>query len=367
MEPWYTIRNVDTLDTPALVIYADNVRRNLEVLKTFVSDMDRVRPHIKTNKCPQVARLMMQAEITKFKCATIAEAEMCASAGAPDILVASQLVGPNIARFGQLRQEFPDARFSTICDSMEVARSLSALGVKTGPQVPVYIDLDCGMHRTGIAPDGKALELYRFFATAPGLEVAGIHAYDGHIHEADLSAREKQCNAFNLCLGEFRSRAMKEGLVVPNVIAGGTPTVALHARHKDRDCSPGTYVFWDFGYQQFADLEFDIAALVITRVISKPASDRITLDLGHKSIASENPQPRVQFLNLPNTTPVMHNEEHLVLETPEAANWRVGDVLYGVPRHICPTVALHDFCYPVENGVAGNAWPIEARRRKITI
>ena len=197
--------------------------------------------------------------------------------------------------------------------------------------------------------------------------IAGLHAYDGHIHDADLAARKAQVEQFNTALTEFRQRLVQSGHPVPNTIASGTPTFALHARHKDRDCSPGTYVFWDFGYQRFTDLDFNLAALVLTRVISKPTPNRLCLDLGHKAIAAENPQPRVQFLNLPTATPVMHSEEHLVLETADAAKWNVGDVLYGVPRHICPTVALHDFCYPVENGLAGDPWPIEARRRKITI
>jgi D-serine deaminase-like pyridoxal phosphate-dependent protein len=141
----------------------------------------------------------------------------------------------------------------------------------------------------------------------------------------------------------------------------------MHARQQDRECSPGTYVFWDFGYQRYADLDFQIAALVVTRIISKPTPNCLCLDLGHKSIASENPQPRVQFLNLPNAVAVMHSEEHLVIKTHDTPDWNIGDVLYGVPRHICPTVALHDLCYPVVNGTAGEPWPIEARRRKITI
>jgi D-serine deaminase-like pyridoxal phosphate-dependent protein len=222
------------------------------------------------------------------------------------------------------------------------------------------------MARTGIGP-AEAGEVYEEIMGRPNLHAAGVHAYDGHIHDADLATREKEFAQINQILVDFRSSLINRGIPVPNTIASGTPTFALHARHQDRECSPGTYVFWDFGYEKFTDLKFNLAALVLTRVISKPAANRLCLDLGHKAIAAENPPPRVQFLNLPNATAVMHSEEHLVVETPEAANWKVGDVLYGVPRHICPTVALHDFCYPVENGVAGAPWAIEARRRKITI
>jgi D-threonine aldolase len=311
-------------------------------------------------------RMHLDQGVSKFKCATIAEAEMAASSGAKDILLAAQLAGPNIARFGALRAKFPGTDLSTICDSAEIAEGLSALGKTNGKPLAVYLDLNCGMDRTGTIPGDNAFELYRRLTKLPGLAPAGLHAYDGHIHDADLASREAQFTLFNGRLDEFRERLRKSGLPVPNTIAGGTPTFALHARHKDRECSPGTYVFWDFGYQRFLDLDFQLAALVLTRVISKPTPNRLCLDLGHKAIAAENPQPRVQFLNLTNATPVMHSEEHLVVETPEAEKWSVGDVLYGVPRHICPTVALHDFCYPVENGAAGEPWPIEARRRKIS-
>ena len=366
-KPWHIVSNIADIPSPALLVYPDRILENIRRAIAIAGDPNRLRPHIKTHKCGAIIRMHLELGVTKFKSATIAEAEMAATAGAKDILIAAQLVGPNVKRFGDLRRKFSDVTFSTIFDSAEIATALSTLGKSDSKPVPVYLDLNCGMDRTGTIPDDAAFDLYRQITKLAGLIAAGLHAYDGHIHDADLAAREAQVNQFNSRLTEFRDRLLKAGLPVPNTIASGTPTFALHARHKGRDCSPGTYVFWDFGYQKFTDLDFNIAALVITRVISKPTPNRLCLDLGHKAIAAENPQPRVQFLNLQNAAPVMHSEEHLVLETGEAANWNVGDVLYGVPRHICPTVALHDFCYPVENGLAGPPWPIEARRRKITI
>jgi D-threonine aldolase len=364
---WYSVSNIAAIPSPALVVYPDRVRENIRRAISIVGDPLRLRPHIKTHKCGAIIRMHLELGVTKFKCATIAEAEMAASAGAKDILLAAQLVGPNVKRFGELRTKFPLALFSTICDSLEITQELSNLGKAQREPVRVFLDLNCGMDRTGIVPGAEAVELYRTIAALPSLSAAGIHAYDGHIHDGDLAAREKQFEYFNRSLVTFRGELLSKGLPVPNTIASGTPTFAMHARQQDRECSPGTYVFWDFGYQRYADLDFQIAALVITRVISKPAPNRLCLDLGHKSVASENPQPRVQFLNLPNATPVMHSEEHLVIETADAANWKVGNVLYGVPRHICPTVALHDVCHPIVNGMAGEPWPIEARRRKITI
>ncbi len=364
---WYNVSNIAAIPTPALVVYPDRIRENVRRAITIVGDPLRLRPHIKTHKCGAIIRMHLELGVIKFKCATIAEAEMAAGAGAKDILLAGQLVGPNVKRFGALRQKFPLTLFATICDSLEITQELSDLGKAQREPVRVYLDLNCGMDRTGIVPGAEALELYRTIAALPSLSAGGLHAYDGHIHDGDFAAREKQFEHFNKSLLAFRTDLLDQGLPVPNTIASGTPTFALHARQQDRECSPGTYVFWDFGYQRYPDLDFQIAALVVTRVISKPARNRLCLDLGHKSIASENPQPRVQFLNLPKATPVMHSEEHLVIETPEAESWNVGEVLYGVPRHICPTVALHDVCHPVLNGIAGEPWPIEARRRKITI
>jgi D-serine deaminase-like pyridoxal phosphate-dependent protein len=364
---WYTVSNIAAIPSPALVVYPDRIRENIRRAIAIAGDPQRLRPHIKTHKCGQIIRMHLELGVTKYKCATIAEAEMAAAAGAKDVLLAAQMVGPNVSRFGELRRRFPATQFSTICDSEPIARALSGLGQSLREPVRVFLDLNCGMDRTGIVPGAEALKLYQSLAALPGISVAGLHAYDGHIHDADLTAREQQFQAVNKKLLDFRQKLLELNLPVPITVASGTPSFALHARHHDRECSPGTYVFWDFGYQRYSDLDFLIAALVITRVISKPAPNRLCLDLGHKAIASENPQPRVQFLNLPSATPVMHSEEHLVIEMPEAARWEVGDVLYGVPRHICPTVALHDVCHPIINGSAGEPWPIEARRRKITI
>lgn len=364
---WYIVSNASTIPSPALVVYPDRIRANIQRAVTIAGDPQLLRPHVKTHKCRQIIRMHLELGVTKFKCATIAEAEMAADAGAKDVLVAAQLVGPGIQRFGALRRKFPATLFATICDSAEVAKELSALGVSEHEPVRTYLDLNCGMDRTGIIPGEAAIELHRLLGALPGISVAGLHAYDGHIHDADLASREKQFELVNKSLVGFRNTLLEEPLPVPNTVASGTPSFALHARHKDRECSPGTYVFWDFGYQRYIDLDFQLAALVVTRVISKPTPQRLCLDLGHKAVASENPHPRVQFLNLPDGTPVMHSEEHLVLESADAPNWQIGDILYGVPRHICPTVALHDFCYPVVNGVAGEPWPIEARRRKISI
>ena len=142
----------------------------------------------------------------------------------------------------------------------------------------------------------------------------------------------------------------------------------MYARREDVECSPGTCVFWDAGYaRNLPDLDFLPAAVLLTRVVSKPTPNRLCLDLGHKAVASEMPHPRGVFLDLDDAKPVVHSEEHLVIETSRADHFAVGDCLYGIPWHICPTVALHREAVVVRKGRAEERWKVIARDRALTI
>jgi D-serine deaminase-like pyridoxal phosphate-dependent protein len=155
---------------------------------------------------------------------------------------------------------------------------------------------------------------------------------------------------------------------VPAIVAGGTPTFPIHAAHDDVDCSPGTCFFWDAGYtENLPDLDFQPAALVLTRVASKPGGQRVCLDLGHKAIAAENPHPRVRLFGLEDAVAVGHSEEHLVVETRRAADLQVGTPVYGMPWHICPTVALYNDAVVIRNGRSTGRWSILGRARRITV
>jgi len=116
----------------------------------------------------------MAQGITKFKCATIAEAEMAAGCGAPDMLLAYQPVGPSVHRLIQLVEDFPKTKFSAIADDAHVLRGLSATGVEAGLRLNVLLDIDCGMHRSGVTPGPSALELYRLISSLPGLKPGGL-------------------------------------------------------------------------------------------------------------------------------------------------------------------------------------------------
>jgi D-serine deaminase-like pyridoxal phosphate-dependent protein len=355
MKNWFEVENIAAVDSPGLLIYPERVKENIRILKTFVDDVQRLRPHVKTNKSPEVTRMLVENGITKFKCATIAEAEMLAMNGAKDVLLAHQPVGPKIKKFGELVKKYPAVRFSCLVDDVATAKALG--------NASVYIDLNVGMNRTGIEPE-KAMHLY-----TQCRNVAGLHAYDGQLRDPDLEVRKKQCDEGFARVVKLQVDIKKQFNKELPIVAGGTPSFPIHAKRKDVECSPGTFIYWDRGYESILkEQPFLIAALVVTRVVSIPTTDTICVDLGHKGIASENPlDKRVYFLNAEGLTPIGHSEEHLVLKTQGAHSFKVGDVLYGVPHHICPTVNLYDEPNVIENGRYVGNWETVSRKRKITI
>jgi len=334
----------------------------------LAGDVNLLRPHVKTHKIPNIIEMKRRVGIDKFKTSTIAESEMTAQAGGKDIMLAYQPVGPNIPRLMELIRRFPNTRFSALVDNKETLLQIANQAASQGITVCLYVDLNVGMNRTGIVPGSEAFELYRLMATTQGVCPGGIHAYDGHLHEPELSKLSKQTEETFLPVWKFVDHLQKEGLQVPNIVAGGTPTSSLLVKRKNVEIGAGTTVLWDFGQPETSpDLDFQNAAVLLSRVVSRPTSNRICLDLGHKAVASEMPQPRVRWFGLEDAKIVMHNEEHMVLETNRSQMYPVGTVVYGIPKHICPTVALHNEVWCVNDRVATERWPVVARVRCITI
>jgi D-serine deaminase-like pyridoxal phosphate-dependent protein len=202
-----------------------------------------------------------------------------------------------------------------------------------------------------------------------GIKPVGLHAYDGHIRDQDWNLRKQHCDEAYAHLEKMQSVLASRGLPSPRIIAGGSPTFSIHCKRKLIDCSPGTFIYWDKGYLDLCpEQDFQPAVLVITRVISLPDSTKICLDLGHKSIAAENDlSKRVYFLDQPSMKALGQSEEHLVMEAGINHGYQIGDLLYGMPYHVCPTVALYERAITVENGKAGGEWKTVARDRKISI
>jgi D-serine deaminase-like pyridoxal phosphate-dependent protein len=364
---WYSIRNVTEVSSPALLVYPQRIESNIEKMLKIAGGVNQLRPHVKTHKMAEIIKLQMTYGIHKFKCATISETEMVAGCGAKDILFAMQPVGPNLGRFFQLKQKFGGSRISCIADSEEVIIQLSDMAKKTGMETHVWLDINNGMNRTGISPGENAARLIKMIAVLPMLKAEGLHVYDGHIHERDISSRQKACNEAFAPVISLVKKLTDEGIKSLNIVAGGTPTFPVHALREDVECSPGTLLLWDYGYSSsFTDMDFLHAAVLLTRIVSKPAKDLICLDLGHKAVASEMPQPRIKILGLENYSIIKHSEEHMVIQTSEADKLKIGDQLYGIPWHICPTVDRFDSVSVVTDHKVTAQWNVIARKRKIT-
>jgi D-threonine aldolase len=370
MDSRYRLEGTSELLSPSLLIFRDLLRQNLSDMITMARGADRLRPHVKTHKMGEVVRLAGALGIRKHKCATIAEAEMVAAAGGTDALLAYPLVGPNIPRFIRLISRYPETTFRVTVDHPDSARALALAAEGLDRPVPVLVDLEVGMGRTGIDPGEPAAELYELLARLPNLTPDGLHAYDGHIHDTDLSARRKAVRSGQEKTLELRDRLISRGLPVPRLVFGGTPSFPIHAELDDPgvECSPGTIVLQDHGYAtMYPDLAFTPAALLFTRVVSRPRPDRLCLDLGHKAVAADPAGPRVYLIDLPEARFVGHNEEHLVVETPEADRYPIGTALLAIPTHICPTCALHRRVYVMSAGRLEGEWEVTARDRVIAI
>ena len=371
MDARYKIADTSEIITPALLVYQELLENNLGHMISIARDPRRLRPHCKTHKMRRVTQLELSKGITRHKCATFAEAEMLAEAGVKDIFLAYNIVGANIGRAVRFRRQYPAGAFAVTADHPAPLAALAAAMHDAGQEIDVLLDIDCGQHRTGVEVGPRAGELYQMLANTPGLRPGGLHVYDGHQHQKSRDERRVAVNAeFDKILA-FRDSLRSAGLTVPRMVCGGTASFPIYAERDDPtiELSPGTCVFNDAGYSEyFPDLEFQPAALVLTRVISRPTPERVTFDLGYKAIASDPPVgKRLTLLDLPDAVQVLQNEEHLVIETPRAGEFQPGDEAYAIPRHVCPTSALHKQAWIISGGKLVDRWDVTARDRWLTI
>lgn len=367
----YRIADTSQIISPGLVVFRDMVETNLAHMIEIAGDASRLRPHCKTHKTREIVQMQIERGITKHKCATFAEAEMVVEAGAKDVFLAYSLVGPNIGRAVKFRQTYPEVAFSVTADHPTALGRLAEAMQQAGQTIGVLLDIDTGQHRTGIPVGDAARSLYQQIADTAGVEPDGFHVYDGHQHQESRDERREAVNVEWNRVVAFRDEITAAGLPVPRLVCGGTASFPIYAEKDDPtiEMSPGTCVYNDVGYgEHFPDMVFPPAAAILTRVISRPTPDRVTLDLGYKAVASDPPAgSRVGFPTLPDAVAVLQNEEHLVIETSRASEFEPGDELIVIPRHICPTSALHKEVFVISNGELVGTWQIASRDRRLTI
>lgn len=367
MSNYWNKIDLSKIDTPALLVDKDMIEYNIQQAIVYAQGVDHFRPHVKTHKMLEVAKMQVNAGIYKFKCATIAEAEMLGMAGAKDVLIAYALQGPKIGRLLKLVDKYPETSFASLVDQNENIQLLNDSFAIANKTAKIFIDINNGQNRSGITVK-RAKEVSKLILALENVELKGLHCYDGHIRMSSLDERiKKVMKAFNQVekLNEFLELTTGRKLTV---VAGGSPSFTVHSRFHDVESSPGTWIFWDQRYaNDYKEQAFNKAAVLAMRVISQMDKHHYCLDLGHKSVASEMPLPRITFTENIKITQVSQSEEHLVIKCKQKNALEVGQTLTAFPYHICPTVAEYSQVHVVKDGHVADTWEVTARNRKITI
>jgi D-serine deaminase-like pyridoxal phosphate-dependent protein len=359
----YHFRGEETVDSPALVYYRDLIEENTGKAIALAGGPDRLWPHVKTHKMAALVRMQMNRGISRFKCATVAEAETCAREGAPNVLLAYPLVGPALGRFIRLRTQYRRTVFWAIGDDLGQLELLGkAAADETLPPPDLLVDVNLGMDRTGVSLEG--LENFCLAAAkVRGIRLRGVHCYDGHLGITDLSSRKGAVEKVLERLRAVKGSLEKKGLELPVLVMGGTPTFPCHRETPEVYLSPGTLFVHDHGYQtKYPDLDFTPGAAVLSRVVSRPGPGLFTLDTGYKAIASDHADRGV-IADLPQARAVAQSEEHWVWRLEDGEPPPIGTVLYLLPTHICPTTALYPGARVVSSGELVNYWEVSARDR----
>ena len=384
----YALKDTGNLISPALVYYKDIILANTKRIIEMAGGPQYLWPHVKSHKTAELVRMQIDLEITRFKCATIAEAEMTAEAGkgagaGVHIILAYPLIGPNVSRYLELVKAYPQTVFYAIGDDFQQLSILAAEASRRGVAVNVLIDVDTGMHRTGVPLD--LLEsFYERCAALKGISVKGMHCYDGHRKEKDISQRKAMAEESDLRVLQIRDSLRQKGFECEILVLGGSPSFPCHAGRASMGStdsgntgiylSPGTIFIGDWGYySNFPDLAFTPGAALFSRVISHhgpesgAAGNTFTLDLGVKGIAADPAGVRGIIAGLEEAKPLFQSEEHWVFSLPDGMEPPpIGSECYVIPTHVCPTSALYPEILVAQGGKITERWQVKARNRKIS-
>ena len=357
----------DKLDTPALVVHEEILRRNVNDMAEYAQSIGlELRPHFKTHKTAAVAQLQKAAGAPGITCAKLGEAEALVDAGAyDDIFIANQIVGR--LKTDRLVKLMDRARVRVAVDTVEVAAGLQEAMAQAGKTLDVVIELNTGQGRAGIRPD-EALGLAETIrAEMPNLRVVGLMTHEGH---AGAAPDPDAIQSTGVTAGQDIVRAAEQlrehGFDIQVVSVGSTPAAkATTTVAGITEMRPGTYVFNDNSGFRFGTRPEDCALRILATVTSRPSPERAILDCGSKVLTSDPAVGRSghgYIVDYPEAEIVSLSEEHGWVRLPESCrSMRVGEKVEVIPNHVCPTVNLQDELYLVRDGEVIETWPVIAR------
>ena len=359
---------VAELETPALLIDLDALEANLAEMAAVAARAGvGLRPHTKTHKSPEIARMQVAAGAAGITCAKLGEAEVMADAGLDDLLIAYPLVGERKLR--RLRDLMDRARVRVSLDSVEVAEGLGRVGRELGRDVEVLVEVDTGLHRLGRPPGQPTVELVGRVATVPGVEVVGLlthagHAYRAHAPEELRRVAEREV----LDLVETAELCRRDGISLGEISVGSTPTARIGAFVDGvTEIRPGTYALNDATMMRLGvATEAMAAARVLVTVVARPTDERFVVDAGSKCFTTDNMGSMADWLVVAGR-PDLHmdflSEEHGVGHRAGSDGVRIGERLQVIPSHACACVNMFDVAYGVRDGRLERELAIAGRGR----
>lgn len=358
-------------DTPAVVVDRGLVQRNIDAMAADARAGGKLlRPHAKTHKMLEVARMQLTAGSRGLQVAKIGEAEALLPSGVDDIFVGYPIVGAQkIARLLDLAEK---VQVSISLDDLAVAEPIARAAHARGMTLPVLLEINTGMDRVGVTPD-RAVATARRLADLPGLQIRGVKTHEGQALSRSATIADTERAAYAACaLMVATAEAIRaDGIPCPEVSLGCTGTARFDVRAPGvTEVRPGTYVFYDATQVAHGQATFaDVAAWVVATVVSRPDDQRAVIDAGSKVLSSDRlnqkdaPVMMGRLIDRPDHHVVRVNEEHGVIATPPGSTLRIGDRVAVVPSHICPVINLTDEVLVADDGVLVDTWRVAARGR----
>jgi len=360
-----------SLNTPVLVLDVEALDRNIAEMAAFAKAHDvKLRPHSKTHKSADIARRQIAAGALGCCCAKLGEAEALAEAGIEGLHITSPVVTPQaIARLIELNARMKD--LMVVVDHPANADALAAAAAKAGKPLTVIIDIDPGIHRTGVASPEAAVELAQKISKLKSLKYAGVQFYCGrHQHIEDFAERkasiEERTEYLKGIVAKLEAAGLKPGIVT----GSGTGTHFIDAKLSVfTELQVGSYVFMDHQYN-ICDLRgesrptFEQALQIDARVVSSNTPGMVTVDAGLKAMATEAGPPQILKGAAPGSTTRFMGDEHLAVISPEGKDApKHGEQVILVPPHCDPTVNLYDAYHIVKGDTLVEIWPVTGRGR----
>lgn len=355
------------IDTPALILDLDRFEANVGHLDRALGHTGiRVRPHAKSHKCIEIARRQIEAGAVGICCQKVGEAAVFLSGGIKDVLVTNEVIGPRkLRRLAQLAHRHSDSRVGICVDDISAVRQLSQMLSEENAEIDVYIELDVGQNRAGVADAEAALDLAREIMQHSRMTLMGLQAYAGSSqHRRGVPERKEASARAAAKAADVRAALRAAGLPCELVTGGGSGTFAYDATSEVySEVQPGSYALMDVDYaRNEADPElpqFEHALFILSTVMSV-RGDRATLDAGLKAFSTDSGPARPTFSGWQVRAV---SDEHCVLMRLDESGPQIklGSKALLVPGHCDPTVNLHDWIVAIRNGRVEDVWRIDAR------